>query len=180
MPKLLKLSSLSFLLISAVFLTLYINLKLPVLFLIFVISGLTGYHLAIRLFGGTLIDMIFKNKMNYNRFWFKEHFWVKSFYKLLNVKKWKDHLPTYDPSLFDFELHTYEEIVMAMCQAEIVHESNMVLSYVPLILIPFSPTYLVYTIIISSICASLIDSIFVMTQRYNRPRLIRLMKLKRK
>lgn len=59
-----------------------------------------------------------------------------------------------------------------MCQAELVHETIVVLSFVPII-----PSVLVFgdlpVFIITSLAAAIIDVTFVIIQRYNRPRIIR-------
>lgn len=41
-------------------------------------------------------------------------------------------MPTYDQALFDPKLHSWEEIAKAVCQAELVHEVNIAVSFVPL------------------------------------------------
>lgn len=64
------------------------------------------------------------------------------------------------------------EIVEASCQAEIIHEIIMVFSLLPIILIPFLGGNI--AIILTSILAMLFDSLFVIIQRYNRPRIIKL------
>ena len=42
-------------------------------------------------------------------------------------------MPTYDSSLFDTKIQSLQEIVQAMCQAELVHETIVVLSFVPIV-----------------------------------------------
>ena len=59
-----------------------------------------------------------------------------------------------------------------MCGAEIVHEVIMVLSFLPLLTVPFFGTFPVF--LMTSALSALFDSIFVMAQRYNRPRLVRI------
>ena len=61
---------------------------------------------------------------------------------------------------------------MIMCQSEIVHELIFVLSFVPIIEIVWFGTPLVF--IITSILAALYDLLFVIMQRYNRNRILRL------
>ena len=141
--------------------------------LISLICGLISFHLAIRVYVGEFIDKIFKNQMNYKLWWFKEHFLEKPLYKLLRVRKWKNHMPTYDPDLFDITKHTYKEILMAMCQAEVVHEVNIMLGFVPLIFAFFMPEFFLF-LLITCIFSGMIDSIFVMMQRYNKPRIRRI------
>jgi hypothetical protein len=65
------------------------------------------------------------------------------------------------------------EIVGATCQAEVVHEVIMALSLLPIAFIPFLGG--AAALIITSVLSMLIDSVFVILQRYNRPRLIKVM-----
>ena len=77
---------------------------------------------------------------------------------------------------FDIKKRTLKEIIGATCQAEIVHEIIVILSFLPIILSVWFGELAVF--IITSIISALIDTIFIIMQRYNRPRLIKLMKIK--
>ena len=90
----------------------------------------------------------------------------------MRVKHWKDHLPTYDPRLFSLQDNSLECIVKNTCQAEVVHEVIMVCSFLPLLASLLWGDFWVF--MATSVTAALIDSVFVMLQRYNRPRLMRL------
>lgn len=136
--------------------------------------GTTCYHFSMRLSVGAVIDLLMHNRANYDAFWFSQKKWEPGFYRLLRVKKWKGNFPTYDPSLFDTRLHSIAEIAQATCQAEVVHEVIVVLSFLPLFAaIPFGafPVFL-----ITSLAAACFDLVFVIMQRFNRPRLIKLIK----
>ena len=132
------------------------------------------YHFGMRLIVGHGIDAIFRNKMNYNRWWFKERKYEMKFYNFLRVKKWKKHMPTYNPEYYDVRKHSVEEIVQATCQAEIVHEINMILSFVPVIFTIWFGSLVAF--LVTSSVAFCFDSVFVIMQRFNRPRLRRLLK----
>lgn len=87
-------------------------------------------------------------------------------------------MPTYDPSAFDTKQHTLEDICIAMCHSELVHETIAVLSFLPLFAaIPFGafPVFL-----ITSLVAAAFDLSFVIVQRYNRPRVVRLIERQKK
>lgn len=135
--------------------------------------GVTLYHFSMRLAVGTIVNCIMNNKANHNNAWFREKSFEKNFYKLIRVRKWKKHLPTYSPDTFDISQKTVKEIVGATCQAEIVHEVIMALSLLPITLIPFLGG--ASALVISSVLAMLFDSLFVILQRYNRPKLVRVM-----
>lgn len=136
--------------------------------------GTTCYHFSMRLAVGAVIDLLMHNRANCYAPWFVQKKWEPRLYKLLRVKKWKGRFPTYDPSLFDARLHSISEIAQATCQAELVHEVIVVLSFLPLLAaVPFGsfPVFL-----ITSLAAACFDLIFVIMQRFNRPRLLKLIK----
>ena len=138
--------------------------------------GTIAYHFTMRLLVGGAFNMVMGNKADYR----KRHFWVSrreiSFYEKLNVKKWKDKMPSYDASLFDPKEHTLEEVIQAMCQAELVHETIVILSFLPIIAGIWFGDFPVF--IITSVIAAIIDMIFVIMQRYNRHRVMCLIERK--
>ena len=81
-------------------------------------------------------------------------------------------MPTYDPRLFSLKENTLDEIVNNMCQAEVVHEIIILLSFIPLLFSMVWDAFFVF--LITSLLAALLDLSFVMMQRYNRPRILRL------
>lgn len=132
------------------------------------------YHFVMRLLVGLFCDKFVDQ--NPKSKWFNQRPFEKKLYKFLKVKKWKEHIPTYYPEAFDVEKNTLEKIEKAMCGAEIVHEIIMVLSFIPLLFaIPFGVFPVFF---ITSVFASLVDSVFVIVQRYNRPRIIKLIRHK--
>lgn len=134
--------------------------------------GTFFYHFAMRLLVGHTLDRIMGNKANYQNAWYQLHPFEVRLYKFLQVKKWKGKMPTYDPSCFDPKKHSWDEIAQAMCQAEIVHEVIIVLSFLPLLaVIPFGS---LGVFLATSILAALFDLCFVIMQRFNRPRIIKL------
>ena len=139
--------------------------------------GTCFYHFSMRLIVGHAINYKMKNRADYTKRWYQQRPFESAVYKFLNVKKWKATMPTYDPSVFDPRKHTWEEIAQAMCQAEIVHEVIVVLSFLPLLAaIPFG-AFLVF--LFTSIAAALYDLSFVIMQRFNRPRIIQFIKKER-
>ena len=135
--------------------------------------GITLYHFVMRLAVGTIVNFIMKNRANHKNIWFRQKSFENKLYKLICVRKWKKYLPTYSPDTFDPSQKTVKEIVGATCQAEIVHEIIMALSLLPITLIPFLGG--AAAVIITSVLAMLFDSLFVILQRYNRPKLIKVM-----
>ena len=133
--------------------------------------GTTLYHFAMRLAVGWFVTLFFK-KYNYKNRWFRPRKWEADLYRRLKVRTWKRHLPTFDPVKFSTEANTLPQIVQNMCEAEVVHEIIVVLSFVPLAFVPAFGEFPVF--LITSIAAALLDCVFVIAQRYNRPRLVRI------
>ena len=134
--------------------------------------GTTAYHFGMRLLVGYAVPKLTKYHFDHSAWWFTPKKWEAGLYRILRVKHWKRGIPTYDPDAFSLTLHTPSQVVRNMCGAEIVHEIIMVLSFLPLLMVPVFGTFPVF--LITSLIAALYDSIFVMAQRYNRPRLIRI------
>ena len=152
----------------------YYFVRKSVLLTFAITFGTCFYHFGMRLAVGHGIDAIFRNKMNYNRWWFKERKYEMKFYNFLRVKQWKKRLPTYNPEYYDVRKHSVEEIIQATCQAEIVHEIIMILSFVPVIFTIWFGSLVAF--LVTSSVAFCFDGIFVILQRFNRPRLRRLLK----
>lgn len=141
--------------------------------------GTTLYHFAMRLVVGFFYDRTMNNKANVRRWWYQPKGFEAGLYRRLNVKNWKGIMPSYESELFDPQKHTWNEIAQAMCQAELVHETIILLSFVPILFAKLFGALPVF--VITSVLAAAFDMIFVIMQRYNRPRVIRIMvKEKRK
>lgn len=134
--------------------------------------GTTAYHFVMRLAVGYTIPMLTNYDFDYHHPWFQPRSWEPAFYKKLNIKNWKKDLPTYAPEQFSRQEHSLYRIIQNMCGAEVVHEIIMVLSFAPLLSVPVFGSSDVF--LITSVLAALFDSIFVMAQRFNRPRLVRI------
>ena len=165
-----------FAVIFIISLTLFFSFKDEIYFTLSITFGVTFYHFAIRLVIGYFTDKIFRRRTNPNSKWFSQKKFEHIVYKKLEVQKWKKFVPTYDPDQFNLEHHSFEEIARSMCSAEICHEVIMLFALFPvLLIIPFgSPA----VFIITSVLSSAIDIVFVIIQRYNRPRILRLIKRK--
>ena len=81
-------------------------------------------------------------------------------------------MPTYNPKLFSLQENSLEEILCNMCQAEVVHEVIILLSFVPLAFSLVWDSFFVF--LITSVLAAGFDLLFVMLQRFNRPRVAKL------
>ena len=146
--------------------TIYYFIKNPALYSLSITFGTIFYHFAMRLAVGFLINNKFHNHIDYTLKWFKERDFEQKFYIWIQIKKWKKWVPVFNPKDYDLKNNS--------CQAEVVHEIIMILSFVPVIFSVWFGAAEVF--LITSCAAFFIDSIFVVLQRYNRPRLMRLLK----
>ena len=154
--------------LTCLFLLLYLRLQSGWLLSTAITFGTTFYHFAVRLLVGTLVP----KTLSCSARWFQQRSWEPAVYRKLKVKSWKKHLPTYDPDSFSLDLHTPEEILANMCQAEVVHEIIVLCSFLPLLAVPVLGALPVF--LITSTLAAAVDLIFVVAQRYNRPRILRI------
>ena len=134
--------------------------------------GTTAYHFVMRLAVGYIIPKLTNYDFDYRRRWFQPRAWEPGFYKLLRIKRWKGKLPTYAPGQFSLAENSLHRIIQNMCGAELVHEVIMVLSFLPLLTVPVFGAFPVF--FITSLLSALFDGLFVMAQRFNRPRLVRI------
>ena len=172
MAKGMKLLSVVFVFLTVIFAALYGYLTKGFLLSLAITFGTFSYHFLMRLLVGCVVNAVMKNSADCNRRWFRVGEREVRFYERLGVKKWKGRMPTYDPTLFDPKKRSWSEIAEATCQAEVVHEIIILFSFLPLLAaIPFD-SFLVF--LLTSLAAALFDGIFVILQRYNRPRLLRL------
>lgn len=137
------------------------------------------YHFTMRLIVGETVTLIYKKReFNQESVGFKLHAFEKKLYNKIGVKQWKKHAITAKPEQFDMKSLSPQELLHNVMQAELVHRLIFVLSYVPLLfIIPFgAPVVFVAT----SVVASCIDLKYVIIQRYNRPRVIRMLNMMEK
>ena len=136
-----------------------------------------SYHFSMRLIVGEAVTLIYrKREFNLDSVGFRIHSFEKDLYRRLNVKKWKLHMITAKPEQFDLRENDMNVLLHNMAQAELVHRIIMVLSFVPILLIiPYGASVV---FIVTSIVAALIDLQFVIIQRYNRPRVMRILEMK--
>ncbi len=171
MKKALRISTIISVLLFIVFFIAYKFTDNVVLYSLYITFLTFSYHFLMRLAVGHL--PIFKSDFDYKSKWFQPKKFEKKLYNFLKVKSWKKHIPAYYPEAFDTKHNTLEQIVKNMCNAEVVHEKIAVLSFVPIL---FSIKFGVPSVfIITSIIACMFDMVFVVVQRYNRPRVVKLL-----
>ena len=140
---------------------------------ILITGGTILYHILMRFLTGFLFQRFMHNKADYRKKWYQVSRLEQNFYEKIKVKQWKNKMPTFDPGAFDPKNHTWSEIAQAMCQAELVHETIIVLSFLPIAEGIWFGDYPVF--ILTSVMAAMIDLMFVMIQRYNRQRIMKIL-----
>lgn len=144
-------------------------------------TGITAftimYHFWVRIIMGN-VSKFFKKHISYKQKWFKERKFEKKLYKFLKVKNWKDKAFTYNPESFSLEKHSLEEIVNTMAKSEVDHWINEAISISTIF---FSFIWGAFGVFLSTALAAMIfDSQFIIIQRYNRPRIVKLLERQRK
>lgn len=135
-------------------------------------AGTTTYHFVMRLLVGCIYDRLMHNRADYERRWYQPLRFEAGLYRFLRVKAWKGRMPSYDPMLFSYQLHSWHEIAQTMCQAELVHETIVPLSFLPVFAARWFGAEAVFWC--TSAAAAIFDLMFVIMQRCNRPRVVRL------
>lgn len=162
---------------TAAFLVLYQLKPVDLLLSLAITAGTVCYHFWMRLTVGGMYDRLLHNRVDYRKKWFQVGKTEQKLYRFLKVKKWKKFLPTYTPDVFDIRKHSWNEIAEATCQSELVHETIVVFSFVPILFSPWLGAPLVF--VLTSIASALFDLTFVMIQRFNRPRILKMIAGKR-
>lgn len=162
------------LILTILFIVLTVATGNSVCYTLSITFGTFFYHFAMRLLVGKFTGHIF----NYKSFWFKEKSFEKQLYKALRVKKWKGKMPSYNFKTYMIREVPLENIVNTMCRNEVIHEIIALLSFVPILFSLAFDSVMVF--VITSVIACICDLTFVVMQRYNRPRVVRLMERQHK
>jgi len=143
-------------------------------------TGITAftimYHFWVRIIMGN-VSKLFKKHINYKQWWFKEKKFEKNFYKLLRVKEWKGKALTYNPESFSLKDHSLEEIANTMSKSEVDHWINEAISLSTLLFTISWGQFWIF--LITAIAAMIFDSQFIIIQRYNRPRIVKILERKK-
>jgi len=137
-----------------------------------IVAFMIMYHFWGRIIMGN-VSKLFQKHISYKQWWFKERRFEKGLYKLLRVKEWKGKALTYNPELFSLKNYSLEEIANTMTKAELDHWINEIISITTMFFaIPWGAfeVFLIQTIV-----AMIFDSQFIIIQRYNRPRIVRIL-----
>lgn len=163
---------------TIIFTILYRTTENIVMLSLAITAGTISYHFVIRYVVAGIFNSVMQNRADLSKTWYQQRTWEEKLYKKLHVNKWKSKMPTYEPENFDLRIHTPEEIAGAMCQAELSHEVIVIFSFLPLLTVPAFGAFWVF--LITSVLSAMIDLSFAIMQRYNRPRIMKLCKRRKK
>lgn len=126
-----------------------------------------------------IVRAVPKSLYNQSRWFFKEKFFERCLYKKINIASWKDKLPEWGKFL-NFEkknlkkelsIEYIDKFILETYYAEIGHLGIAVFGFACILVNPSSYALMA---LIFAIVNFLIQIPFILIQRYNRPRLIRL------
>ena len=144
-------------------------------------TGITAftitYHFWVRIILGN-VSKLFRKHINYKQWWFKERKFEKKLYKFLRVKQWKGKALTYNPEQFDLKENSLESIINTMTKSEVDHWINEAIS-ISTMFFGFRWGY-AWIFIITAMAAMIFDSQFIIIQRYNRPRILKILEKENK
>lgn len=139
-------------------------------------TGVTAFTIMYHFWGRIILGNVTKLfPIRYDQWWFKERSFEKKLYRLLQVKRWKGKALTYNPELFSMKDRTPEQIANTTAKAETDHWVNEIISLTTLLFPLLWGEFWIFGI--TAVLAMLFDGQFIVIQRYNRPRLLRLMEL---
>ena len=148
---------------------------------IFLWIGITAFTITYHFWGRIIlgnISKLFKKYINYNQWWFKEKWFEKNLYEILRVKKWKGKALTYNPEQFDLKTNSLDQIANTMVKSEIDHWINEVLSISTMFFgLIWGETWI---FVITALAAMIFDGQFIVIQRYNRPRVLKILERRNK
>lgn len=176
MKRIIYIATAVFTVLTVLFSVLYLKFNTDLFITLAITFGTILYHFVMRLAVGFLVPHSF----HYNEKFFTEKAFEKPLYKALNVKKWKRFMPSYNPDsyLIKNDFRSLEAIADTTCRNEVIHLVICLLSFVPIIFTVFFGAAAVF--IITSVLSCMFDMIFVIIQRFNRPRLLKIINRKNK
>ena len=88
------------------------------------------------------------------------------------MKDWKGKALTYNPESFSLKEHSLEEIANTMAKSEVDHRINEAISLSTMLFAILWGEFWIFCI--TAVAAMIFDSQFIIIQRYNRPRIVRI------
>lgn len=144
-------------------------------------TGITAFTIMYHFWGRIILNNVsklFKKNINYKQWLFKERKLEKKLYKILRVKDWKGKALTYNPESFSLKEHSLEEIANTMAKSEVDHWINEAISLSTMLFAILWGEFWVFCL--TAFAAMIFDSQFIIIQRYNRPRIVKILEKKSK
>ncbi|MBQ3072419.1 MAG: hypothetical protein IJD20_03910 [Oscillospiraceae bacterium] len=139
-----------------------------------IVAFMIVYHFWGRILLGNVSKLI---HWDHKCWWFREKRFEKGLYRLLAVKKWKGKALTFDPESFNLQKHSLDEVAAVMTKSEADHWINELIS---LFSILFSLLWgELWIFVLTAVLAMLFDAQFIVIQRYNRPRILKILEKQR-
>ena len=142
-------------------------------------TGITAFTIMYHFWGRIImgnVSKLFKKHLNYKQWWCRQKKFEKGLYKLLRVKEWKGKALTYNPELFSLKENSLEDIANTMVKAETDHWINEVISLSTLLFPLLWGQFWIF--LITAVAAMIFDAQFIVIQRYNRPRIVKILEKK--
>ncbi|MBE6703622.1 MAG: hypothetical protein E7583_00015 [Ruminococcaceae bacterium] len=140
-----------------------------------IVSFMILYHFGIRILMGEISKLW---HISYKHPWFRPRRFEKKLYGFLRVREWRDKVLTFNPDEFLMAKRTLPEIADTMAKAEIDHWINEIISVTAIFFCLLWGMFPIF--LITSIAAMLFDAQFILVQRFNRPKIVRLIEAKEK
>lgn len=151
---------------------------------------LTIFWLSVNIFIPWIVRFIVPNELfNENNFLFKERKFESSFYRKIKVTKWKNKLPDAGKLIHfqrdslpqDIDENYINRFIKECCIAELGHLAVGIIGFASLFFVFLIPgdkklEHLLIFLLLA-VMDFFIQMLFIIIQRYNRPRLIKLRKL---
>ena len=144
-------------------------------------TGITAFTIMYHFWGRIILNNVsklFKKHINYKQWLFKERKFEKKLYKILRVKDWKGKALTYNPESFSLKEHSLEEIANTMAKSEVDHWINEAISLSTMLFAIIWGEFWIFCL--TAVAAMIFDSQFIIIQRYNRPRIVKILERKSK
>ena len=153
------------------FFKIFVDTKNGICLFLGILFMTASYHLIIRLVIGAFCDGALENGVDPDNHWFADSDAERTIYRAIGVRRWKNVVPLPDAWKFSIKKRSLEDIITESCRTEIVHEIGIAASLLGVLLtIPFG---FLWFFVLTSALGGLYDLVFVIVQRYNRPRLMR-------
>lgn len=135
-----------------------------------IVAFMIVYHFWLRLIMGNVSKLL---PIRRDHWWFREHPFEKKLYRFLRVNRWKAKVPTYNPELFDLKTRTLDQVADTMAKAETDHWINQLISLSSILFSLLWGQFWIF--LLTAVAAILFDGQFIVIQRYNRPRVLRIL-----